>query len=166
MKQNAAWPKLRKSWLKLPLLPVQAYKARFPLLLKYVFKVLPGADPLPYRWNVHEPPAGGDSVPLELQPVPMVVADRQTHGPDPTRLPAATGSYVGWTLALSTLLPVGVITPDDVTADEGAMHAVNALLATAKFGVFAAASHAEAVQMLLFTQSRPGITGLDKFNLV
>ena len=46
------------------------------------------------------------------------------------------------------------------------MHAVSAVLAASKFGLSAAASHAEAVQTLVLTQSRPGRTKVERNSFV
>ena len=59
-----------------------------------------------------------------------------------------------------------MMTPDGVTAPDWAMHAVSAVLAVLKFGLFAAESHAAAEQTLVLTQSRPGRTVLERNSLV
>jgi len=82
----------------------------------------------------------------------MPEPDPHIHGPEPTKVPEAIGSYDVAIFAESTDEAVGSITPDEETF--GPMQGVSAAFADAKFW-FAPASQVDAVQD---DHSRPGIT--------
>jgi len=50
-KQELTLAKFRKSCAKFPVSPVQAHRARLPLLRKYVLRVAPGGAIEPYLWK-------------------------------------------------------------------------------------------------------------------